>query len=214
MLKSKGDVLILLWILAMLVLGALLYPHLPEQVPSHWNIKGEVDGYSGPFWGAFGLPLLTLACYVGMALLPQIDPRRENYRRFAASYNLFRRGMVLFFSVMYGVTLLAAFDYDVNVSLIIQISVALLFIFIGNMMGRFKFNYFVGIRTPWTLADEEVWRRTHRVGGRLWVIAGFIGLIAALLPPPANFILLMGSIGLASIGTIIYSYYVFRKKTG
>jgi hypothetical protein len=137
---------------------------------------------------------------------------KENYPKFAGSYDLVRWALVGVLAVLYLVTLLAALGYPVNVGAIVQITIALLFILMGNIMGKFRFNYFVGIRTPWTLASEEVWRKTHRLGGRLWVLAGLIGLFSVLLPPPGNFIGLVGSIFLATIGTTLYSFFLYRRS--
>ncbi|NLM94976.1 MAG: SdpI family protein [Firmicutes bacterium] len=199
-------------ILAAFIAGALAYPHLPEKVPYHWNIRGEVDGYATPFWGAFGLPLLALAIYVLTALLPRIDPKRENYPRFRGPYRLIRLGITSFLLLMQALILMASLGLGVNLPLIVQLAVSLLIILLGSTMPKLAFNYFVGIRTPWTLADEEVWAKTHQVAGKLWIGGGIGGLLTALLPPPANFIGFMVFIIGASLASIVYSYLAYREK--
>ena len=133
-------------ILAAFIAGALAYPHLPEKVPYHWNIRGEVDGYATPFWGAFGLPLLALAIYVLTALLPRIDPKQENYTRFQGPYRLIRLGITSFLMLMQALILWRA-SASGQLPLIVQLAVSLLIILLGSTMPKLAFNYFVGIRT-------------------------------------------------------------------
>ncbi len=208
----KRDWPIWLLLLGLFVVGAIVYPQLPDKVPSHWNFRGEVDGYSSKFFGAFGIPLMTTGFYVLMVFIPLLDPRFENYSRFAASYNTVRRVTVGFFVLLHIVVLAAALGYDIQMGTIVQAGVSLLFVIIGNSMGRVRHNYFFGIRTPWTLADEGVWRQTHRVGGRLFVLGGFIGLVSTWLPVPFNAwgfglgMILAGGIPMA------YSYLLYKRR--
>lgn len=202
-----------IWLLmaGLLVTAFLVYPHLPDRVPSHWNIRGEIDGYQGRSFGAFFAPLMSIGLYLMMLFLPLIDPKRENYLRFKGAYTFLRWGLVLFMAVLYGVTLMTAFGYPVNVNLVIKAMVACLFIVIGNFMGQFRHNYFVGIKTPWTLANEEVWQRTHRMGGILWVICGLICLVMAPFDNTWSAAIYFGAIMVMALGPIIYSYLVFAR---
>jgi len=202
---------LLLLIIGSLAAGAALYPHLPERVPSHWNFRGEVDGYSSRFWGAFGIPLMTAGIYVMMLVLPLIDPRRQNYQKFAGVYRLFRAVMVIFMTGLYAVVLLSALGHQIAVDRITMAGISLLFVVLGNFMGQIRHNYFVGIKTPWTLADEQVWQKTHRLGGRLWVAAGLVGLAASLIGGAAGGIILAVSLGTATIIPVVYSFLVFRR---
>lgn len=202
-----------LWLLivAALVLGAVVYPQLPERVASHWNYRGEVDGYSSRCWGAFGIPLLTAGIYLGMLLVPLIDPRRQNYEKFAGAYRAIKAVLVIFMTGIQLVVVLNALGFQVPVEKVVVTGVSLLILIIGNYMGQFRHNYFVGIKTPWTLASEEVWRKTHRLGGRLWVAAGILGLAGALLGGPAGGLVLAAALAVAAIFPIVYSYFEFRK---
>lgn len=199
-------------LLVIFIVGAFVYPDLPTRVPFHWNIRGEVDGYTTPFWGAFGLPLLALAIYILMGLLPRIDPKKENYPRFRGPYQLIRWGITLFLLLLQTLILMVSLGRQVNIPLLVQLGIGLLFILFGSIMPRLAFNYFVGIRTPWTLADEEVWTKTHQMAGKLWIGGGIGGLATAFLPPPGNFIGLMVFVIGASLVSVVYSYFVYRER--
>lgn len=200
-----------LLILGSLAAGALLYDSLPDRVPSHWNIRGEIDAYSSRFWGAFGIPLLNAGIYVMMLVTPLIDPRRENYRKFAGAYRVFRTVFVVFMTGVYLLVLASAFGYRIPVDRAVMAGISILFLVMGNYMGQVRHNYFVGFKTPWTLANEQVWQKTHRLGGRLWVAAGAIGLVASLLGGTRGGVLLGISIGAAAIIPMVYSYIEFKR---
>ncbi|MGB4482770.1 MAG: SdpI family protein [bacterium] len=194
------------------LVGAALYPHLPEQVPGHWNVAGEVDRYISRFWGAFLGPLVSLGVYLLMVLLPALDPRQQNYGKFGSSYRVLRLAIPAVLIIIYLVSLAAALDSQINVGMVVQALVSILFIIIGNVMGRIRPTFFVGIRTPWTLADDEVWRKTHRLAAPLWVLAGFLGLVTAILPPPWNALGLLVPLFLAAIVPVVYSYLIYRGR--
>lgn len=200
-----------LLILGSLAAGAYLYDLLPDRVPSHWNIRGEIDAYSSRFWGAFGIPLLNAGIYVMMLVTPLIDPRRENYRKFAGAYRVFRTVFVVFMTGVYLLVLASAFGYRIPVDRAVMAGISILFLVMGNYMGQVRHNYFVGFKTPWTLANEQVWQKTHRLGGRLWVAAGAIGLVASLLGGTWGGVLLGISIGAAAIIPMVYSYVEFKR---
>lgn len=205
------------WPLAVLVALTLLvaiwvYPQLPEQVPMHWNVKGQVDSYGSRFTGAFAIPLLNLALYFLFIYLPQLDPRRENYAKFSEVYRVLRYLFHVFLEVLYVVIILTALGYQVPVGRVVPGAVALLLVIIGNFMGRLRFNYFVGIKTPWTLANEEVWRRTHRLSGYVWTISGLLALLSALLlPQDWIWLVFMPLILGAAFFSTAYSYWLFQK---
>ncbi|OPY58442.1 MAG: Immunity protein SdpI [Pelotomaculum sp. PtaU1.Bin035] len=203
---------LLLIIIGALIAGFIIYPHLPEQVASHWNLKGEVDRYSSRTWGAFGIPIMTTAIYIMMLLLPLIDPRKQNYQKFTGAYRLFRAVMVVFMIGLYAVIVANALGCQVPVGRVVITGVALLFIVMGNFMGQIRQNYFVGIKTPWTLANEAVWQKTHRLAGRLWVGAGLIGLAAALAGGAVGAVIMGASLGVAVIIPVVFSYLEFRRQ--
>jgi uncharacterized membrane protein len=195
-----------------MVVGALVFNHLPEKVPMHWNLRGEVDGYSGRWVGAFGIPLMTLGVYILMILVPRIDPKRSNYEKFAGAYNIFVTVLVLFLIALYSVVLLSAFGYNLDVGILVRIGVGVMFVVMGNYLTQVRHNYFFGIRTPWTLASESVWRKTHRLGGVLFVVAGIITLLSIFLGSVAGFILTIGSLLVVTIISAVYSYIIFKVE--
>lgn len=207
----KADWLLWVVMLAAVAAGAILYPRLPEQVPSHWNFQGQVDGYSSRAFGAFFFPLLTIGVYILLVVAPKIDPRQENYARFAGAYRLLRWGFVLLFTALWVVTILAALSYPVNVGLIVKAGVGLLLVVIGNVMGQMRHNYFVGIRTPWTLANEEVWRKTHRLGARMFVVCGLICLVLSPVTALWGAYFYFASIMCAAVVPIVFSYFAFHQ---
>ncbi|MGI5876887.1 MAG: SdpI family protein [Dethiobacteria bacterium] len=206
-----GDWLIILLLFGGLVTGLLLYPHLPEQVPSHWNFRGEVDAYSSRFWGAFGIPFMTTGIYLLMVFLPFIDPKKHNYSKFTRAYQILKAVLVIFMMVLYGLVILSSFGHQVPVGEIVLVSIGFLFVIMGVCMKRFKHNYFVGIKTPWTLADERVWQKTHQLGGKVWVFAGFLGIFAAFLGGITRVVILGISLSIALIIPIVYSYLEYRR---
>lgn len=214
--KKINDVLkkdwgILIVIVLSFILGAYFYKSLPDRVPIHWNIKGEINGYGSKFFGAFGLPLINLGIYLLFVILPYIDPRGKNYESFKSTYQYLKYIVIIFLFGMEIMTLLIAENMVVNKPILIQIMLSLLIILIGNVMGRFKHNYFVGIKTPWTLANEQVWKKTHRMAGPLWVTGGMINILLAFTGINFNgvgFIVIMLVIG---ITPLIYSYIIYNK---
>ncbi|MGB9683086.1 MAG: SdpI family protein [bacterium] len=208
---SKEWGLILL-VISLFILGAIFYPRLPEKVPSHWNAKGEVDQYSSRFWGAFGMPIMIALLYLGLLYIPYIDPKRENYIRFESTYRIIRVLIVLIFSILQIVLLgVVLTGKNYLISRLVPALIGVMFIFIGNFLPKVKYNWFLGVRTPWTLSNEEVWRKTHKFSGYLFVIGGLLMLLGAFLSPPMNFIVGVGGILFVSILSIVYSFYVFKR---
>ncbi|KYO64322.1 SdpI family protein [Thermovenabulum gondwanense] len=213
-LKFNTDTLLLILILSLYVIGFLLYPYLPEKVPSHWNIRGEVDGYTGKFNHILFMPTFTLGLFLLLKVVPKIDPRAENYKKFTGVYEGFKVVFVLFMWGIYIITLLAGLGYSLPVGKLVSIGVGVLFIFIGNYFGKIKHNYTFGIKTPWTLASEEVWNKTHRVSGPLWVIAGFLWIVSIFVSETIGFIVGMVSIFSVAIFGFVYSYIIYKKLYG
>lgn len=211
--EVKHDWPSILLIVTALAAGIVFYPDLPDQMPAHWNIKGEVDRYTSKFWGTFGIPLTSAFIYVLMLIVPYFDPKRQNYIRFMGSYRVLKFVMTGVFSVLYAVVLLNSMGYGVPVDRVVIIALGLMFMVIGNVMGRFRHNYFVGIKTPWTLASEEVWQKTHRFSARIWVFTGLvIVLVGAVIGGERGYIVFFGAIGLAVLVPFVYSYLIFRKE--
>ncbi|MBI2874796.1 MAG: SdpI family protein [Firmicutes bacterium] len=210
--ELKRDSILMVLLLAALVGAAAVYPFLPARVPIHWNAAGEIDNYGSRAFGAFFGPLLGLGMYLLMLAVPLIDPRKANYATFVSTYRLFRWVITLFMLMIWVVTMFVSLGYPVDVGIVVRLGVGALFVFIGNHLGNVRHNYFVGIRTPWTLADPEVWRRTHRVGGWVMVAGGLLVMASALLPgEKAWIVLLVVAVGL-SLGLTLYSCVLYLRR--
>jgi len=207
----KTDWAILILIALGFALGIYYYPSLPSRVPVHWNFKGEVNGYGSRFYGAFGIPLINLGVYLLLLMPPKIDPKRKNFEGFKSTYQYLKYVLIIFLLGIEVITLLTATGVIVNRPMFMQIFVSLLIILIGNMMGRFKFNYFVGIRTPWTLANEEVWTKTHRLAAPVWVIAGILNILAIFLGINSTGIGFIIVIVVIVVVPFVYSYMEYQK---
>ena len=214
--KRKGSILAM-WLLALLplVLVAVFYSRLPDQVPMHWGFDGEINRYGSKneLWliGALG-PLFALL----FQFLPRLDPKRRNYEKFQTYYEAFSLVLVAFTSVMMGVALLESFrPGTLSMGRVVSALVGLLFLFVGNLMGKVKPNFFMGIRNPWTLSDPDVWNRAHRLGGGLFFLTGLVTVISALLLPEAVtfWVLLAGALA-AALAPTVMSYLWYRKKSG
>lgn len=207
----KTEILPILIILVSFFASFYFYAHFPERVPTHWNFKGEVNGWSSRAFGAFFLPLLLLGMYIMFIVLPSLDPKKERYEQFSKVYNIFRTAIMLILALIYFIAGANGLGYNLEVGLWTPILIGLLFIVLGNYMGKLKMNWFVGIRTPWTLSSEEVWNKSHRFGGKVFMISGLIMAASAFLP--ANWIMpiFVANMILIVFGTLIYSYFVYLK---
>lgn len=181
MFKNKSNIYNLLIIIATFLLGILMYNKLPESIPIHWNFAGEVDGYGNKFIGTFMVPLIMIALWLAMIYLPKIDPKKENYNKFDKSYKLFQSILLTFFFIMQIIVVLSAMGYNISINRVMPIVLGVLMILIGNYIPKAKSNFFYGIKTPWTLSSEVSWRKTHRLGGKLFVLSGLISIVSQFI---------------------------------
>ena len=195
------------------ILALALYPQMPAQMATHWNAQGVADGFTSRFWGMFLLPFIVTGVALLLWVVPFIDPRKENIARFRTYYDWFVVFFLLFMLYVDVLTLLWNLDYRFNMTQMIIPGIGVLFLFIGVMVRHAKRNYLIGIRTPWTLANEEVWDRTHRLGGWIFTGAGVLSFAGIFFPDQAIWILL-GALLVAVVVTVIYSWWVFQKIDG
>ncbi len=206
----RGDWPLLLLLAADIAYGFIMWPSMPEVVPTHWGISGQADGY-GPAWIiALGLPAMSLATYALLLFLPLIDPRRRNYALFGGTVRFVRWLVALFLIGLHFVLVRVALGDDMDVAFVIRLGIALLFTLLGNQMGRMRQNFFIGIRVPWTLSSEEVWNRTHRLAGRIWVAGGLAMIAAAFLPPPIGVMVFVAIAVVLAVVPIVYSWWIYR----
>jgi uncharacterized membrane protein len=201
-----------LWLLVAgsFILSAFLYNKLPDQMPMHWNFAGEVDRYGSKLEGAFLMPFLNAGILFMLIWLPVIDPKRASYERFESFYKLFQWIMVIFFTIVHALVLVWSLGYQISIGLYVKLAVGLLFMILGNYMGKVGPNWFVGIKTPWTLENPEVWTKTHRLAGPLFFAAGIIIALMAFVDGVLSFWIIMISTFIAAFVPIIYSYFIYR----
>jgi len=196
----------------MLLAGILVYAHLPPRIPMHWNVRGEIDSWgTRNLFNVFFQPLLVIVLALIAWGLPRLDPLRRSYARFRGSYYLIIDIIVAFLALLYGVSLYSAFHPKLPVGTIVPAAIGLMFAVIGNQLSKVKRNFFMGIRTPWTLASEAVWVRTHRIGGRIFMLCGLGAAAAAFLPPPWNGIVFAVLVVGASLALVITSYLIHHQ---
>lgn len=210
--QSRADIISFVFIGATIVIAVILYPSLPEQIPIHWNARGEVDGYMKKPGGVLILPAMAFFTYVILKLIPIISPQGFRTNKFADVISVFQVTLVGFMSMVAILVLLEARGLNVRINEMIIAGIGLLFVVIGKYLGKVRKNFFIGIRTPWTLASDEVWNRTHRIGGRLFILSGMIIWLGAL------FRLHLGwTVGIA-VGIVliplVYSYILYRRIEG
>jgi uncharacterized membrane protein len=186
------------------------YPELPDQMTIHWGINGEPDGFASREFAVALIPGMMILLYVLIRVLPKIDPKKTNYARFQGGLDVTMIATQVLLAVVQGMMLASALGSDVPMERIISLLFGGLFIVMGNVMPRFKHNYFVGVRTPWTFANEKVWIKTHAASGKIFVLGGLILAASAFLPT--------GWIALVTIVVVIaiplwafaLSYYYFK----
>ncbi len=204
----------MLIIVGMIAAALWLYPSLPERIPTHWGWNGTVDGWMPKMMGLLFTPLLAVGLSLLFPFLERIDPLKKNYALFRPTWERLQVILVGFFAYIYGLQLWAAL-HPAQASLVSRamlFGMGILFALLGNSFGKIRHNYFIGIKTPWTLADPEIWNRTHRMAGWLWVAAGLIAIVDSILWIGQPFVIFLIAIIVASVVPIGYSYYLFRQK--
>ncbi|MEH6962267.1 SdpI family protein [Priestia megaterium] len=195
-----------------LVAWLLALPHLPATMPIHWGANGEADGFATKINAMILTVGIMVLIYFIIAFVPRIDPRKENYKYFSKTYNIVLNAVLLLFFFVNMSTILQGLGYNVPMSYIAPIMAGLVFIIIGNYLQRVRSNYFMGIRTPWTLSNETVWKKTHRLSGKLFFIGGLLILISAFLPDGYKSVIMWGSIVLCVAIPYLYSYLAYKKE--
>ncbi len=212
MIKKNKKKLILTSIIILLpiVIGLILWNKLPDKIPTHWNAAGEVDGWSSKAFAVFGLPGFLLAVHWICLLGANADPKKQNIDGKVLSIVFWVCPVisVLGAVLMYG----TALGMQFAVEKIIPSLVGITFIIIGNYLPKCKQSYTMGIKLPWTLNDEDNWNRTHRLGGKLWVVCGFVLIVSMLLPSKFLMATFLVIISVAVLVPTVYSYLLFREK--
>ena len=194
-----------------IVVLAFLYTHLPNQVPMHWGVDGVVDyNEKWQLWMLFSMGLLMAVLF---DILPKIDPKKKNYEKFGKYYDLFAIGMVIFMGIMDIIVIIESFyPNSIPVGRIVVILVGILFILLGNIMPKVKTNFYMGIRTPWTISNVDVWNRVHRLGGKMMFVMGILVMASGFwMNDRITMGIIIAGAACITIVPLVMSYIWYRK---
>jgi uncharacterized membrane protein len=193
--------------------SAVAYPRLPDRVPVHWGLSGEPDRFGTRLEGVWLLPAVMLGMWLLKQALPKLDPRRESYAKMQSTYDFVINAILTTMLALHLVVIAAGLGYVVPMRRFIPLIGGAFLIALGNVLPRTRPNWTLGIRTPWTLSNDRVWTRTHRVGGYLMTAAGVVVLASAAIPGVASGVAAIAAFIVAAFGSVIYSYVAWRQET-
>jgi len=207
----KNDWFIGVIIFLPLALIAGFWNRFPEQIPIHFNHNGEPNGYGHKSWALLLFPAINIAIYFVFKALPYIDPAKQNYALFFSKFRIIQVALHTLLTFIFIIIALYSLGVVMNIEKIVIYAVLTLFLILGNYMGNIRQNYFFGIRTPWTLSDQMVWTKTHRLSARLWVFSSLLMMILVAFLPHPHTVFIVYVLIIALVPTV-YSYILFRKK--
>jgi len=211
---NKKEIIPIGIILLTLVIAGYIYPLLPAQIPTHWNAAGEVDAYGSKLFHVLMFPGIILLIYALFEVIPRIEVFRKNIRAFMKHFFVMKVSIMAFMCYIFVLTTLPNFGYGINFNIWLMPAVGLLMGVIGYLIKFAKRNFFVGIRTPWTLASDHVWKKTHDIGSKLFMTMGvWIALSGLVLSPKY----IMWGIMVPILGLVVwmfvYSYLLYKKES-
>lgn len=206
-------ILVLFMIATATIVGIVLWTHLPDPMVSHWDANDQVNGYLPKFWGVFLMPLITLGMLGLFLLIPNIDPLKANIAQFREVFNLFITLIVAFLIYLYVLSPRWNLGYtEFGMSKALLPALGILFFFIGYMLRRAKRNFFIGIRTPWTLSNDRVWDETHRLGSVLFMVSGVLAFLGSFFGGMVAFWFLFIPLIGSTLITLFYSYMLYQRE--
>lgn len=208
---KKAETIALAIILLSYLVGIYFYSSMPSEMASHWNLQGQVDGYISKFWGLFLMPIVSTGLFLLFLAIPQIDPLKENIKKFRGYFDAFIILLLGFLFYLYLLTILWNKGARFDMIQVLSPAFAALFGYLGILLEKAKRNWFIGIRTPWTMSSDKVWDKTHKLGALLFKVAGAICLLGILFPNFALFFVFLPLI-VATFYTTVYSYLEYRKE--
>ena len=200
----------ILFIILLFSINIYFYFILPNNIITHWNADGSPNGYMSKFWGLFLLPFITSGIFLLFMIIPKIDPLKKNIEKFRYVFNSFVLVFILFMFYIDILSLIYNLGYSFNMSRMFLPALGFLFIYLGIIMKNIKQNWFIGIRTPWTLSNEKVWDKTHNLGSKLFQISGILTFLGIFYPKYSIYFVL-APILLSSVVLVLYSYLVYHK---
>ncbi|OGY94545.1 MAG: hypothetical protein A2406_03155 [Candidatus Komeilibacteria bacterium RIFOXYC1_FULL_37_11] len=205
------DLISILIILVVAVSAYYFNSILPDIVITHWGFNGQPDGWGDKSLLIIFIPFLIIGIYILFRFLPKLDPKKENYIKFDSAYHAFKLVMVVFLAIIYFVSIFINLGYDLPMSDIMTWSVGILFILIGFLIKNVEQNWFMGIRTPWTMSSPEVWRKTHLMAQKVFISGGIVFLfmpyVSATFVPIIFILVIIFIVGFS----FAYSYWLYRK---
>lgn len=209
---TKSQIIIVGIVLVAFATSICFYPQMPEKMSTHWNAQGQVDGYMAKSWGLFLMPLVLTGIVLLCAVIPWIDPLKANIEKFRKYYD----GSIILFSIfilaLHYQVILWNLGIKISPSIIFPIGLGFLFFYSGILCENAKKNWFIGIRTPWTLSSQAVWDKTHKIGGKLFKIAAVFVFAGVFFQRCMLFFILIPVLLVAAY-TTVYSYIEYRKET-
>lgn len=206
---KRGDLILLLMVAACFGAAIIIYPSVPEKMASHWDIRGNVNGYMPKAVGLFISPVIMFIMSLVFIAIPKIAPSKENINKFIESYYWFAILIMFFLIAVFVYVVLWNTGVKVKINIFLAPAFSALVFFMGVLLGNTKRNYFIGIRTAWTLSSDEAWDKTHRFAGLLMKIFSPLCLAGVFFEKGAFFILLIAII-LPLIIASIYSYSIWK----
>jgi uncharacterized membrane protein len=184
-------------------------PHLPDTVPMHWGLNGQPDGYGSKLALALTLPAVMAGLTLLFAVLPALSPKHFKIDSFMSTYLRVAAAVIGILAYAQVLMLLAGLGRPVNMNRAIPGAICVLMVLIGNVLGKMRRNFFVGIRTPWTLADERVWNATHRFGAKVWTIGGAVAFVLTFAT--GNIWVFISAILITAFTPVVYSFVFYKK---
>lgn len=203
----------LVLVLVAVVFSLAVYNRLPDRVASHWGVNDEVNGYTSRFWGAFLMPIIAIVLLALFLVIPLIDPLKANIATFRPIFNGFIVAIMVFLLYLHVLTVSWNLGFQsFHMSTVLLPGVGLIFILAGLMMRQAKRNFFIGIRTPWTLSSDRVWDKTHRVGSVLFILCGALAMLSVFLPGPVTFLVVIVPLLVVTVFLLAYSYWLYQQE--
>jgi uncharacterized membrane protein len=202
-----------LWIIVAMsfAVSAWFYPKMPQIMATHWGIDGQANGYMDKFWGLFLLPVILALTAGLMTAIPKIDPLKNNIAKFRGYYDNFLLFVAIFFLYLHGLAIAWNMGREFDMGKAIIPAMTAIFWFAGILMEKSKRNWFIGIRTPWTISDDAIWDKTNKLAAKIFKTFAVAGL-AAISFGAVYFVWLVFALVAASIYLVAYSYFLWREK--
>lgn len=201
-------------ILIAVIAGGIFWNQLPDQMASHWNANDQVDGTMPKVWGVFLMPVITVVMLILFLALPGMDPLKANIAQFRETFNVFIVLIIAFMLYVHGLTLAWSLGFNnFKMSAAMLPFMGVLFIAIGFLMRKAKRNFFIGIRTPWTLSSDTVWDKTHQLGASLFMASGVLAMIGGLFGGMTAFWFLFVPVISTTVIVMVYSYILYRRES-